>query len=150
LRVSFSCLAVLVSACGSATATDAGLVLTPQTTLAVLVEETGIDPAITDVGQVPEAAVFLAAVDEGLAGTSYEGDAFVDPEAYLGTAVLFCELLENGLSGEEVLTAYILALSEASGGGDIPSDDLLLGGVILGAGVQTLCPEFIGAVDGGS
>jgi hypothetical protein len=80
----------------------------------------------------------------------YEGDAFADPEPYLGTAVLFCELLDNGLSGEEVLTAYLLALTDASGGDDIPADDLLLGGVILGAGVQTLCPEFIDAVGGGS
>jgi hypothetical protein len=58
--------------------------------------------------------------------------------------VLFCELLENGLSAEEVLTAYILALTAASEGRDIPPDDLLLGGVILGAGVESLCPEFVG------
>jgi hypothetical protein len=135
--------AVMVTACGGAPAT-AGLVESiPSTTLVILSETTGVNVGVIAAADVPEAALFLAAVDEGLAGTVYEGDSFDDPETYLGTAVLFCELLENGLSAEEVLTAYILALTEASDGADIPPDDLLLGGVILGAGVESLCPEFV-------
>ena len=132
----------MVTACGGAPATAGVAESIPSTTLAILSETTGVDPGVIAAADGPEAALFLAAVDQGLAGTAYEGDAFDDPETYLGTAVLFCELLENGLSTEEVLTAYILALSQASDGGDIPPDDLLLGGVILGAGVETLCPEF--------
>ncbi len=132
----------MVTACGGAPATAGVAESIPSTTLAILSETTGVNPGVIAAADVPEAALFLAAVDQGLAGTAYEGDAFDDPETYLGTAVLFCELLENGLSTEEVLTAYILALSQASEGEDIPPDDLLLGGVILGAGIESLCPEF--------
>jgi hypothetical protein len=134
----------MVTACGGAPATAGLAESIPSTTLVILSETTGVNVGVIAADDVPEAALFLAAVDQGLAGTAYEGDAFDDPETYLGTAVLFCELLENGLSAEEVLTAYILALTEASDGGEIPPDDLLLGGVILGAGVESLCPEFVG------
>lgn len=136
--------AVMVTACGGTSATAGIAESIPSTTLAILSDTTGVDVGMIAAADVAEAALFLAAVDQGLAGTAYEGDVFDDPATYLGTAVLFCELLENGLSAEEVLTAYILALTAASEGEDIPPDDLLLGGVLLGAGVESLCPEFVG------
>jgi hypothetical protein len=138
-----------LTACGGASATVGDPTSVPQTTLAVMVDQTGVDPGVIQAEDVPEAALFLAAVDQGLTGTAYEGDVFENPETYLGTAVLFCELLDNGLSAEEVLMAYILALTEASGGAEIPGDDLLLGGVILGAGVEALCPEFASQLEVG-
>ncbi len=138
--------AVLLTACSSAAAVNVEPNV-PQTTLATLIESTGVDVPGLSVEDVPEAALFLASVDQAMAGTAYQDEAFEDPETFLGTAVLFCELLESGLSAEDVLTAYLLAL-QSGGAADIPTDDVLLGGVILGAGVETLCPEFTPALGG--
>lgn len=136
-----------LAACSTASAVvvdDAASV--PQTTLTTLIATTGIDPGDVSAEEVPEAALFLAAVDQAMAGTSYEGDAFEDPETFLGTGVLFCELLESGLTAEEVLTAYVLALPESDEA--TADDDILLGGVVLGVGVETLCPVYTPALGG--
>jgi hypothetical protein len=150
LRLLVVVLAVVTTACGGASARGIDAPSVPETTLATLVAQAGVSLDVLMPEDVPASAVFLAAVDQGLAGTVYEGDAFADPETYLGTAVLFCELLENGLSTEEVLTAYVLALTENAAGEEIPDVDLLLGGVILGAGVESLCPEYAGQLGAGS
>jgi len=146
-RFAVALVAVLLAACGSASAVVLNDRSIPETTLTTLVSATGIDPGEVAIDDIPEAALFLASVDHAMAGTGYEGEAFVDPETFLGTAVLFCELLDSGLTAEDVLTAYLLALSSSSTE-VIPEDDLLLGGVILGAGVETLCPEFTPALGG--
>jgi hypothetical protein len=141
-------LAVLVAACSSGTGTTtatrepASSTTAAPSTTATPITTTTRPPSTIASEDVPLVALFLAAVEDGLAGSSYEGAAVDDPEGFLATAALFCELLEEGLSGEEVLTAYIAALTAQDRGGQISDDDLLLGGVVLGAGVEVLCPEF--------
>jgi hypothetical protein len=150
MRHAFSC-ALLVAfavACSTASAvmprtdttTDTSDASVVATTLTTIADATGVDAGSLPVDEIPEAAVFLAAVDQAVQGTEYEGESFAEPEAFLGTGVLFCELLERDLSVEEILTAYLLALSPSEGAAS--EDDLILGGAILGAGIETLCPEF--------
>lgn len=112
------------------------------TTLAEMTETTVPDPDLFDVN---DAAVFLAAVEEGLGGTRYSGTALADPETYLATAGLFCSLLDEGLDPARVLIAYIAALTDA--GTEIDHDDLVVGSVILGAGIQVFCPRHLEALD---
>ncbi|MDH4116389.1 MAG: DUF732 domain-containing protein [Acidimicrobiia bacterium] len=146
---------VMLTACGSATAgldvatttTTPGTTSLPAATLTTLAEDTGLEEIAER--DVPAAAVFLAAVDAGLEGTVYSGDPLDDPETYLGTGALFCELLDDGLTVDEVLGAYVVALSDSAGGQELSRDDLLLGGVILGAGIEALCPEFSSQLEGG-
>jgi hypothetical protein len=95
----------------------------------------------------PAAALFLAAVDDALASTSYAGAAFEDPEGFLSTAVVFCDLLDQGLTVEETVNAYTSALIEASPGEAVEADDLLLGGVILGASIRLICPQHVPMLD---
>lgn len=138
-------LAVLVAACSSGTGTATTTEPTPSTaapTTTIVTTTTTGPPATIASEDVPLVVLFLAAVEDGLAGSSYEGAAFEDPEGFLATAGLFCDLLAEGLSGEEVLTAYISALTAEDPSTPPTDDDLLLGGVVLGAGVQVLCPEF--------
>lgn len=94
---------------------------------------------------VPALALFLAAIDDAMAGTVHEGQAFEDPESFIVTGRLFCELLDEGLSIESVLGAYAAALG--SSGEEVAEDDYLLGGVVLGASVRLICPEYGDALD---
>ena len=129
-------------ACGSASPVrtlEAPQTATPSSS-AVPSEDETIAPS-----DVPLLASFLVAVDDATQGTSQQGIAFEDPEGVIGTAVLFCDLLGQGLTVEEVMTAYIAALVQ--GEGPVTDDELELGGVILGAGVRTICPEFQDRLD---
>ena len=85
-------------------------------------------------------ALFLAAVDGALVDTPYDGAVFVDAESFLAMGAMFCRMLSQGLSTDEVLTGYISALAAGAPGGEIADEDLLLGGVVLGASIQILCP----------
>ena len=95
----------------------------------------------------PAAALFLAAVDDALASTSYAGAAFQDPEGFLATGVLFCDLLDEGLSLEETVDAYTAALVAAAPEEGVEADDLLLGGVVLGAAIRLICPQHNALLD---
>ncbi len=90
---------------------------------------------------VPPLARYLAAIDRGLMGTEYEGDAYLDPESYISVGRLFCSLLEADVSPTGVLESYISSLEAQYG--ELSDDDLVLGGVILGASVQLICPEYL-------
>lgn len=94
---------------------------------------------------VPPLAIYLAAIDRGLVDTKFEGDVYLDPESFVSTGRLFCNLLEVGLTPTEVLESYIAALQQEQV--EFEDDDLVLGGVILGASVQIICPEFLELVD---
>lgn len=117
------------------------------TTVAETLPEAAVEPTLTtaeqvpgvETDQVPALAVYLAAIDDGLAGTKHEGEAFVDPETFIVTGRLFCELLDQGLEIEAVLQAYAAALG--SSGEQVDTDDYLLGGVVLGAAVKLVCPR---------
>ena len=90
---------------------------------------------------IPPLARYLAAIDRALMGTEYEGDVYIDPDGYVSVGRLFCELLNADVSPTGVLESYIGVLEAESG--DLSDDDLVLGGVILGASVQVICPEYI-------
>jgi hypothetical protein len=83
-------------------------------------------------------AVFIAAMEELLVGTVYEGEAINEPELFLATGRLFCEWLDEGDEPDAVLVRY---LDELAGGVDAATDDqLVLAGALLGAAVGVLCP----------
>lgn len=109
------------------------------TTTATVVRET------LPIEDVPPLAIYLAAIDRGLSETRYAGDVYLDPESFIATGRLFCSLLEAGVAPTGVLESYIAALEAESG--DVDGDDLVLGGVVLGASVQIICPEFAEALE---
>jgi ABC-type transport system substrate-binding protein len=95
-------------------------------------------------GDIPPLALYLAAIDRGLIGTAYAGDVYLDPDGYVNVGRLFCSLLEADVSPSAVLESYVAALEAESA--SLSDDDLVLGGVILGASVQLICPDFIDAL----
>ncbi|MEX2655073.1 MAG: DUF732 domain-containing protein [Acidimicrobiia bacterium] len=90
---------------------------------------------------IPTLALYLAAIEQGLEGTGLEGAAFEEAESLLDTGVLFCGLLDEGFGPVDVLRGWVAALS--ADGGTPTEDDLLLGGVVLGAAVKFICPEHL-------
>ena len=93
---------------------------------------------------VPPLAIFLAAIDRGLSGTEFEGDVYLDPQSFVNTGRLFCSLLDVGVTPTEVLESYVTAIQAE--GAEFNDDELLLGGVVLGASVQVICPDYSGFV----
>ena len=112
--------------------------LSPTTTTTVVRETLPFE-------DVPPLAIYLAAIDRGLSATRYAGDVYLDPESFIATGRLFCSLLEAGVTPTGVLESYIAALEAESG--DVDGDDLVLGGVVLGASVQIICPEYAEALE---
>lgn len=90
---------------------------------------------------VPTLALYLATIEQGLEGTGLEGAAFEESESLINTGVLFCGLLDEGFSPIDVLRGWVAALS--ADGENPDEDDLLLGGVVLGAAVKFICPEYL-------
>jgi hypothetical protein len=90
---------------------------------------------------VPALASYLATIDEGLEGTDREGAAFDEPLEFIDTGVLFCGLLDEGFTPIDVLRAWVVALSAE--GATPTEDDLVLGGLVLGAAVRHICPEHL-------
>jgi hypothetical protein len=137
-------LAVLTACAGESTETTA--TTSPEPTLPSSTSSTTgsttttIAPAY-DAADVPTLALYLAAIESGLEGTSLEGAAFAEPESLINTGVLFCSLLDEGFSPIDVLRAWVAALSAE--GATPPEEDLLLGGVVLGAAVKLICPEYL-------
>ncbi len=144
-------LGLFAAACSEAPAETTAAPTTFAPTTTSMATTTTVSPPPTSTTEVPDfpaAALFLTAVDEALAGTSYEGAAVQDPEAFLSMAAVFCDLLDDELSLEEVLDAYTAALIEGSAeGGTVEADDLLLGGVIVGAGIRLICPQHLDELD---
>jgi len=94
-----------------------------------------------DADEVPTLALYLAAIEQGLEGTGMEGASFEEAESLINTGLLFCELLEEGFGPVDVLRGWVAALSVD--GATPTEDDLFLGGVVLGAAVKLICPEFL-------
>ncbi len=146
--VSLISIGLLVAACGgtpAGTTTQVAPVDTPTSTPPTTAAETTTTDAPPH--DIPAAALFLAAVDDGLRDTTYQGAAFEDPEGFLATGALFCDLMDQGLTIPEVVEAYTAALIQADSADTVSADDLLLGGVILGASVRILCPQHTGQLD---
>ena len=89
---------------------------------------------------VPDITVFIAAVNEAAIGTSYEDAALRDPEVFIGVGQLFCELLDDGLTVDSVLTEYLTALQDGAAG-TVADDDALITGVLMGVSLEILCPR---------
>jgi hypothetical protein len=145
--VLIACLAAACSSPAPVTPTTVApptTITIPATTPVTTVPSTSTALAAED---FPAAALFLAAVDDGLASTSYEGAAYEDPEGFLATGVVFCELLDEGLTLEETVDAYTAALVAAAPDEGVEADDLLLGGVVLGAAIRIICPQHNALLD---
>ncbi len=142
-------LALLVTGCGSSrsgtgdptaasqeTASSSGASVTPSSSSTTAASSTSTE---TTVAADEDLIVFIATLEEPLAGTSYEGEALNEPDVFVATGRLFCERLDDGDSLDDLLTTY---LEQLAGGVDIATDDeLVLAGALLGASVATLCTE---------
>lgn len=94
------------------------------------------------------ASVFVATLEEAFAGTSFEGAALDSPEVFIATAEVICVRLDNGDEIDQILVDYIEGLSNADGGGDTVSENLVsedtaaaVAGGVLGASLELFCPE---------
>ncbi len=137
-------LIVAITACSGQdpapeTTTSLGVATSPATSTTPAVS-TSPPPTYAE-EDVPRLASYLNTIEQGLAGTSLEGAAFEEPQGLISTGVLFCDLLDEGFTPIDVLRAWIVALSAD---GAVPTeDDLLLGGVVLGAAVRHICPQYL-------
>lgn len=143
------CAALILVACSSSgTSEDTVVQSTVAQTLQTMVETTttsGLQPGDTIAREdIPPLALYLAAIDRGLMDTAYEGDVYLDPDGYVSVGLLFCSLLDADVTPTGVLESYIAALEAESD--QLLDDDLLLGGVILGASVQLICPDYLDAL----
>jgi hypothetical protein len=142
---------VLVACTGGDTATTVSgsetSFVTTATAITDTTDTTDLSPGDTlPPEDVPPLARYLAAIDRGLMGTEYEGDVYLDPESYISVGRLFCSLLEADVTPTGVLETYISSLEAQYG--ELSDDDLVLGGVILGASVQLICPEYLDDLQG--
>jgi hypothetical protein len=88
----------------------------------------------------PDLAVFITAVNEAVAETSYQDAALSDPEVFVGIGQLFCEQVGEGQTVDGVLAEYLTALEEGSSG-TVTEDDAYITGAVMGASLEILCPE---------
>lgn len=139
----------LTAGCSSPAAPSTTVLPATTSTAPPAVTTTAIPSTSTTLAaeDFPAAALFLAAVDDALASTSYAGAAFDDPEGFLATGVLFCDLLDGGLTIEETVDAYTATLVAAAPDEGVQADDLLLGGVVLGAAIRIICPQHNALLD---
>lgn len=92
-------------------------------------------------GFIPDYAALVAAIESAMESTAYEGAALEDPEVFIATAELFCDLLREGMTTEELLAEYLDRLSDG-GVVEVDEDDGLMAGVLLGASMEIVCPEY--------
>ena len=93
-----------------------------------------------DVVTEDDLVAFIAAVETAIEGSSNEGLVFQAPEIFIANAQSFCARFETGDSLEVIVDDYLTefagtTLATAS------ADDALLVASILGAGVETMCPQ---------
>ncbi len=82
-------------------------------------------------------AVLLASGERMLADGPYEGAMYAAPELYVASAQMVCSRLSEGVSIEDVISEFMADnLLDA----EAPADATLTG-TVVGAGVQTLCPQ---------
>lgn len=97
-------------------------------------------PEGTSTSIPPDFTRFIAAVDAALDETSYAGAAISDPEVFIATGQLFCELLEEGLSFDDILVEHLDALAAVSVG-ELTEADGVATGVVLGVSTEVICPQ---------
>lgn len=135
-------LVLILGACsdGAATSspTEVGSVDSVPTTITDRVTTT-TQPDRDD-GFIPDYAALVAAVESAMEGTSYAGAALEDPEVFIATAELFCDLLAEGMTKDQLLAEYLVRLSD-DGAIEVDEDDGLMAGVLLGAATEIVCPR---------
>jgi len=94
---------------------------------------------------VPDYATLIATVEGAMQGTAYAGAALEDVEVFVATAELFCDLLDEGMTIDEVLADYLDRLSD-DGATEVDEDDGLMAGVLLGTAVEVVCPDHSEAI----
>jgi hypothetical protein len=136
-------LTVLLAGCGAndgGTAFSADPAITTTTSSTTVQSTTIVVEDESPTTTVPDYAALIAAVNDALAGTSYEGTALEDVEVYVATAELLCGLLDEGMTIDEALTVYLVRLA-GERGIELDEDDGTMAGVVLGAAVQVVCPD---------
>ncbi|MBT8241262.1 MAG: hypothetical protein KJN63_08555 [Acidimicrobiia bacterium] len=140
---------MLLAACGGATtgATTSTMAVDSSTTTAgrssTTVTTLGPGPA----GDELDVVTYVAAIEDTLAGTKYEGEALEAPDVFLATGGLFCEQLDAGMPPDGIVAGYVEAL--ISGSIERATDDeLTMAGGVLGVGVVMLCPRHLDLVTG--
>lgn len=137
---------LVAASCGSDSAVQPDPVAAPDS-VGVSTTARGAEPApATSSGPVdttttvpPDLTVFVAAVDTMLADTSYDGAALTDPEVFIATGQLFCEMLEEGVTEDQILGEHLDALADAKGEA-ASNEEAVAAGAILGASIQIICP----------
>jgi hypothetical protein len=139
---------LMLTACGDRGSTDvtrAMILDTTTTTVNTTTTTAGTPSSTSSLAPGPvrdvDLVTYVAALEDALAGTAYEGEVLRSPEVFLATGALFCDQLESGLSPEEALSHYVEALTN----GPVEQamdDDLAMAGGVLGVGVVTLCPQY--------
>ncbi len=135
--------AVLISACGAqadVTGGTAGKTIAdaPATTSTTSAADEAMFPSDEF---VPDYAALIATVESAMEGTAYQGAAVEDPEVFIATSELFCDLLDEGMTTDQLLAEYLDRLSDG-GVVEVGEDDGLMAGVLLGASIEIVCPEF--------
>jgi hypothetical protein len=119
---------------------------TPPTTVSSTSTEPPTEPeSSTTLSQptsdsVPDYAVLIATVEAAMEETAYDGAALEDVEVFIATAELFCDLLDEGMTTDELLADYLDRISDG-GTVEVDEDDGLMAGVLLGAAIEVVCPE---------
>lgn len=80
---------------------------------------------------------FLAAAEFAIAGSDYEGAIYESPEIYIAIAQAFCARMGQGDGIGQIAKDYLAAANITKA----DDEDLQFVGALLGAGVETLCPE---------
>jgi hypothetical protein len=137
---------VVLAACGSDAPGEAAASPSASTTT---ITQPGATPLpLSEVPATPSVAppdftLFIAAVDAALADTSYAGAALTDPEVFIATGRLFCQLLDEGMTSDGILSEHLDALA-AVNAGEVADDDAIATGVVLGASTGAICPQHAG------
>ena len=90
---------------------------------------------------VPDYAALIATIESAMEGTAYQGAALEDPEIFIATSELFCDLLDEGMTTDLLLVEYLDRLSDG-GVVEVDEDDGQMAGVLLGASIEIVCPEY--------
>lgn len=137
--------ALVATACGS-TATDQPTPTLPAISAATASPSSTAPPSgsrATTTIAPPDLTRFIAAVDAALADTAYAGAALTDPEVFIGTGQLFCEMLDEGTSRDDILREHLEALAVV-GTGELTDSDATATGVLLGVSTELICPQHAG------
>lgn len=121
--------ALVASACLGA---DGGAPTTPAIPVATSTPPT--EPAATDAAET----AFLETLDEHLSASGYAGSVTDDAEAYLRAGSSACELLDRGLTVDDLLLVLAVTLDL---GGESSVDDAVLAVSLVHAATAHLCPE---------